>query len=1167
MNMRRARALRIAAAAAALGVAVAASAVKPGPDAARDRTRFGFDHPFPKMRKGHAAGAAQAFAKFNAAAGRTWKMRFSPRTGNPISVVGGADAPRYGTPREVGLSFLNAHPDMLGLDPATLTYERQTHGNGHNSVLFRQSYKGLPVEFAAVKVHIAADGSVLGVHSSYEPNITVPTTPSVSAQAAAATAIADARNGAVSGTPTLVILPSETDGLAHLAWKMTVAAPSAKWRYYVDALAGQVLLRYNAEEFVSGTVTGQVYQLDPTGTPNPIAAPFTNQYVYIGGAPFVAGRTQATTDASGFYNDPSDDLPVAMSLQGPYVSVAEFRGTSAHYDNGPGLWTNCSTVASTPNPYQFGVVYSSTLTATSCGLSNVASMIPVFNAFQVGQFADSLNVGGEGGDLTQDDQVTVFDPTAAGLGSYVGCTGSACNPAPTGGVLFNSKNGPEAHGQSLEIILAAKGGSNVGYTVTYSSTLYYSNPAGPGALSSSHEWTSSDTFVPGTIGVTPDCPNGTSVQNCPNLHGEISLFYHLNLMHDFFADGSAGNGNTCPTQQYVQNPGTMGQACYSPGVNSCPSCPGGLYAPLPGPAVAMVHVGPDLVNAFFDPDFDDLFFGDGVAAQPSDAFVDDATVPHHEYTHYIVNKIWPLVNFGQGGTISEANADYFSASSLNDPKIGSYIESSYGSLGYQPLRQLTYTPGSAGGYPQPPTEFVLGQTAWTGEIHSDSPFVSQALWDIREAKGQQCADNLEFQALLLFPESFQELYDAQVLVDSLGAAAGCGGAHAAFTAISSAFGAHIPQAVTQTGEDAYEPNDAFDTATDISTITTVNATIYPIADQDFYTFGAGAGLVTATLKLPLTTYAPATYSGYQMFLYDSDHNQVATVAPPYNGIGTVDGECVDGNSTYSGCTTTTQQISMSYNNPTGQQLFVEVVGGTYSNSPSDVNNQNPYTLTVNFPPTGALAAAIVNASYSNDVIAFSVNVATWTTTQVYHLAYVQLRDQGRNVIPNTITSQAQPSSEVVMNTSANGGGQINGDIQLQPGFFSSYPFAGTIYVEVFAYSVLNSTPISLGLSNAINLTGTGSGSVTAYNNVFNPMKGQQAILKWSVASAGRMTMTVFTVIGERVTTIIDEQVPAGLGSVNWNGRNSAGNYVASGVYIVRVQGPGVDDTEKVVVIK
>jgi hypothetical protein len=301
-----------------------------------------------------------------------------------------------------------------------------------------------------------------------------------------------------------------------------------------------------------------------------------------------------------------------------------------------------------------------------------------------------------------------------------------------------------------------------------------------------------------------------------------------------------------------------------------------------------------------------------------------------------------------------------------------------------------------------------------------------------------------------------------------------------------------------------------------------------------------------------------------MRLFDSSHNLVASAAPLYNGIGTFDGQCQLGNSLYSGCTTTAPQVSLSYNNPSGGQLYLEVVGGTYSNSPSDVNSTTPYTLSVTYPHGNVFPSGIVTAVYSNDTISFSVNVTTYVTTQLYNLAYVQLLDQGQNVLPNTNTSV--PGGYLNLVTQANAHGQITGDVQLAPGFAARFPSVGTIYVQVFGYDVLGST-VSLGFSNPINLTGTGAGYLTAYNNLFNPLKGQYATIKYQTSGSGRLTINLYTVVGEKLATLFDGDVPEGMGSVNWNGRNAAGNVVASGVYIVRAQGPGINDTEKIVVIK
>jgi flagellar hook assembly protein FlgD len=74
-------------------------------------------------------------------------------------------------------------------------------------------------------------------------------------------------------------------------------------------------------------------------------------------------------------------------------------------------------------------------------------------------------------------------------------------------------------------------------------------------------------------------------------------------------------------------------------------------------------------------------------------------------------------------------------------------------------------------------------------------------------------------------------------------------------------------------------------------------------------------------------------------------------------------------------------------------------------------------------------------------------------------------------------------------------------------------------------------------------------------------------VKYSIASAGHVTVKLYTVTGRLVATMFDGDVGAGKGSVDWSGRNMTGNVVASGVYVVRAVGPGLDATEKIAVVK
>ena len=1081
----------------------AARAVMPGPHAREDAKRFGFDRFKPVQRRAPSTAAFRAYAAYNKSSGGRWTIRFSPRTGLPAALVGGQDSARPGrTPDAAAREFLAAHADILGVDAAGLTIERQTKGKGSRHLLYRQSYKGIPVELAAVKVHLDERGAVLGVHSTYEPAISAPASPSVPAAAAGRTAAADAGGGSVRDTPTLVILPLETDGLNHLAWKMRVDS----WRYYVDAVTGQVLLRYSVDEFAgpclsSGVVSGWVYDQDPSATPGAagqgVVRGFNNQYVYVG--PSGPGGYQALTGydvtfSSGFFCSPVAGQ-VTMSLQGPFVSVSEFTGRNAHYDDGNGVWTNVATRVSSPHPYPDSSVIVSTIDIGPLAPGAV-SFLPVFSDYNVGTFGGGAGEGS--GDITDDDQVTLTDQNGNAVAAYVGDRGPF--------------NGAEVHGSKMTLTLRSNAsGQNNGYDILVSSVLTLSNPTVDNAPYSSHTWTAADTVT--------------------GLRGEMNLFYHLNLMHDYFANGVNSDG----------------------------------AAAIVRPVIAMAHVGPNLLNAFYDSDYDAIYFGDVNALAPSEAFTNDATVPHHEYVHYVVNKIWSIFNYGLGGTLSEANADYFSASSLDDSSIGAGVVSALGATsnsGTGAVRELDDQKSGA-------VVFNLNTPAvspWVGEIHSDSPFLSQALWDIRRAKiaqlghdaGRACADGMQFQALLYFPESFSELYEDLLQVDKLGAVQACGGASVSQSLIYNSFSAH---GILPSQGDAYEPNNGFESAVDISTLGVISATIYPISDSDFYSFGAGPGLVQATLTLPAV--GGGLYKAYQLILYDHTRSPVAGAAPPYNGpFTTVDGICNPDD-----CETTARQVVLSYNNPAGDLLYIEVDGGdSQSGSNSGVNSPIPYTLGVSYPLGGALSGAVVGAQFDRDVIGFTIHTSTFVSTQDWTFASAQLRDQTHSVMPGTLTHVPALAGDYLLFVgSANAGGKITGQVRLAPGFSSRFPSAGTVYLEVFATDAMGRTS-SMGESNPLTLTDNGV-ELNAFNNVFNPLLGQQATIKYGVDGPGQLTIKLYTITGRLVATLLDASVPAGKGTLQWNGQNSAGNVVASGVYVVRAQGPGLTATQKIAVVK
>ena len=85
-------------------------------------------------------------------------------------------------------------------------------------------------------------------------------------------------------------------------------------------------------------------------------------------------------------------------------------------------------------------------------------------------------------------------------------------------------------------------------------------------------------------------------------------------------------------------------------------------------------------------------------------------------------------------------------------------------------------------------------------------------------------------------------------------------------------------------------------------------------------------------------------------------------------------------------------------------------------------------------------------------------------------------------------------------------------------------------------------------------------SLSAYPNPFNP----STTIRFSTPPAssplakgrnevGFVTLRIFDVLGNEITTLVNEEKTTGTYEVVWNGKNSLGNYVSSGIYFARIQ--------------
>lgn len=84
-----------------------------------------------------------------------------------------------------------------------------------------------------------------------------------------------------------------------------------------------------------------------------------------------------------------------------------------------------------------------------------------------------------------------------------------------------------------------------------------------------------------------------------------------------------------------------------------------------------------------------------------------------------------------------------------------------------------------------------------------------------------------------------------------------------------------------------------------------------------------------------------------------------------------------------------------------------------------------------------------------------------------------------------------------------------------------------------------------------------------YPNPFNPTTE----IQFSLPVASRVNLTVFNLLGQQVKSVVNGNMEAGVHTVTWNGTNSSGNQVSSGIYFYRIEAGDFNLTRKMMLLK
>jgi len=105
--------------------------------------------------------------------------------------------------------------------------------------------------------------------------------------------------------------------------------------------------------------------------------------------------------------------------------------------------------------------------------------------------------------------------------------------------------------------------------------------------------------------------------------------------------------------------------------------------------------------------------------------------------------------------------------------------------------------------------------------------------------------------------------------------------------------------------------------------------------------------------------------------------------------------------------------------------------------------------------------------------------------------------------------------------------------------------------------------VSIALSGVVSTLPTEFALAQNYPNPFNPTTE----INFDLPKNAHVELNVFNILGQSVTTLVSGEMPAGSHQVSWNGTDSDGGSVASGIYFYRISAGDYSSSKKMMLLK
>ncbi len=586
------------------------------------------------------------------------------------------------------LSFLSQNSQLLNINTENLKLTTAEQSDSDKILKYGQNYKEIPVYGGEILV-LLKEGKLSYVGNNFYPDVNVATVPAYGNESAIEKAKSDAGTEVDPINIELVVYPK--DNSYYLAWKIVfpwlkneLTAPT----YFVDALNNEIL--GTLENLVEGTITGAVngtifpqYPNNGTGQ-----VPIKNNYVVFGSPAnkvFYSGRGNET---GTIYLQRIGKVDLTSATKANLTFVTRYN-MERHYDDAyiQASLDNSSWSTSTTSftGLQNGWVQQ-TINFDFFAGSHIYlrfRYIPDGSVYGQGWYIDNVT-------LTADNGTVFTDNAENGIGNWWASGFTALdwyNPAADGLTDANGKfNLTVADNAQGQLYLTLSGP----YANVFNEGTYTANHSTYHTITATEYWNWSD--------------NDTSYKD-----EETNLFYHGNVVHDFFTRG--GHFNITDMD-------------------------------FPMGLTANISDGDKSCNAFYTTN-NTYFFGADVGCEATSLGAD---VIYHEYTHGVVDNVYDGEPSGSCSSnaefpaMNEGWADYFALAILNGENM-SRSTIGDGIFG-APIRDVNNTLK----YP--------GDLA--GECHDNSQIISGAHWNMRAYLGNNTSDNLAIRAMKLEPVNFTD---------------------------------------------------------------------------------------------------------------------------------------------------------------------------------------------------------------------------------------------------------------------------------------------------------------------------------------------------------------------------------------------------------------------------